>query len=261
MEARNGVGFIVPTLGRRPNMLTRVLKSLEPIADEIIVVAPKHFWVSIAENADGIKLTMVRDPEEGLAAAINEGLRNLGHNIEFANWIGDDDGLYSEKFLELKRTLVESDAVAAFGDCDYKLENGNHLGRSSAGTVGVRILEWGPDLIPQPTSLFRLDALRAVEMIDETYKLAFDYDLFLKLKSIGNIIHFPEATGYFTWHSDSLSVANRLPSAREAHLIRMRHARGISKLIIGVISPLVFVSTVVAGYIVNIYSNRIRESK
>lgn len=247
----------MPTLGKRPEMLSRVLGSIETVADEIIVVAPKDSWGQIADASKDISIKMVVDPGTGLAAAINEGFRNLGKDIEFANWIGDDDGIYPEQFVELKQTLENSNAVAVFGDCDYKLEDGTQLGRSSAGNTAVKVLNWGPDLIPQPTAFFRLDALRKVGLVDETYKLAFDYDLFLKLKALGRILHLPEPTGYFTWHADSLSVSNRFPSAKEAHIIRMKHANGISKVFIGFISPLVILATVVAGFIVNMKAKRV----
>jgi hypothetical protein len=242
-------------------MLSRVLKSIESVADEIIVVAPKYSWGQIAEASEDISIKMVDDPGTGLAGAINEGFRNLGEDIEFANWIGDDDGIYPEQFVQLKQTLENSNAVAVFGDCDYKLENGTSLGRSSAGDTAVKILSWGPDLIPQPTALFHLDALRSVGLVDETYKLAFDYDLFLKLKALGPIKHFPEPTGYFTWHADSLSVSNRFPSAKEAHDIRMKNAKGFSKLFIGLISPLVILATVFAGFIVNMKAKRVSKGK
>lgn len=261
METRSRVGFVVPTLGKRPKMLSRVLKSIESVASEIVVVAPKESWGQIAEASEGIPIKMVVDPRSGLAAAINEGFRNLDEDIEFANWIGDDDGINPERFLELKQTLKNSNGVAIFGDCDYKLENGTHLGRSSAGSTAVNILGWGPDLIPQPTALFRLDALKNVGVVDETYKLAFDYDLFLRLKSLGSILHFPEPTGYFTWHADSLSVSNRFQSAKEAHHIRMKHAKGFSKLFVGLISPLVILATVVAGFIVNTKAKRVSKGK
>ena len=261
METRNRVGFVIPTLGKRPEMLSRVLSSIEPIAYEILVVAPKDSWGQISEAYKDIPIKMIADPGTGLAAAINEGFRNLGEDIEFANWIGDDDGVYPDQFVELKKTLENSNAVAVFGDCDYKLEDGTRLGRSSAGNTALKSLGWGPDLIPQPTALFRLDALQQVGLVDETYRLAFDYDLFLKLKQHGPILHFPEPTGYFTWHADSLSVSNRFPSAKEAHIIRMKHAEGLSKLFIGFIGPLIISATVVAGFVVNMKAKRVSKGE
>ena len=261
METRNRVGFIVPTLGKRPKMLSRVLGSLWPIASEIIVVAPQDSWGEVADASGNLPIRIVQDPGNGLASAINEGLRNLGEDIEFANWIGDDDGIYFQELLELIQKLEDGNAVAVFGDCDYRLENGAQLGISSVGKTAVKILNWGPDLIPQPTALFRLDALKKVGFLDESLDLAFDYDLFLKLKSLGPILHFPEPCGFFTWHAGSLSVSNRWPSAKEAHEVRMRHATGFSKVFISILSPLVVLATLAAGSIVTKKAKKLTEAR
>ena len=78
-----------------------------------------------------------------------------------------------------------------------------------AGPWASRILGWGPDLIPQPGMLVRLDAWRAVGGLDETYRFAFDLDLLLKLKRLGPLIDVGHVVSSFRWHPDSLTVGDR----------------------------------------------------
>ena len=48
-----------------------------------------------------------------------------------------------------------------------------------------RIQPWGPNLVPQPSSLTRLDALVAAGGYDESLRYAMDLDTFLRLATAG----------------------------------------------------------------------------
>lgn len=250
------IGFVIPTLGRRPEMLSRLIRNLEPIADKILIVSPEQSWKVIYPILGDRPIGLLADDGKGLAAAINVGLREIGDEVDFVNWIGDDDGVYPEAFRVLFHELKNGDAVAVFGDCNYLLVDGSYLAKSKAGGFALDILNWGPDLVPQPSTLFRRDALKEVGFLDERLNLAFDYDLFLKLQSYGEIRHVPVTAAFFTWHSESLSVSQRKKSAQEAHRVRLSHSEGLVRLFVSIVSPLVAAATVVSGHALNIVAKR-----
>jgi hypothetical protein len=78
----------------------------------------------------------------------------------------------------------------------------------------------GPQLIPQPGSLFTLKAFNEVGGLNTSYKWAFDLDLFLKFVRIGEFHYIPQVLSSFRWHDGSLSVGGRLGSVTEASKIR-----------------------------------------
>ena len=92
----------------------------------------------------------------------------------------------------------------------------------------------GPQLIPQPGSLFALRAFNEVGGLNSNYKWAFDLDLFLKFSKIGKLQFIPVILSSFRWHDESLSVGGRQGSVAEASKIRRDH---LPKVIQG-ISPI-----------------------
>lgn len=91
---------------------------------------------------------------------------------------------------------------------------------NKSGKFAVPLLRFGPQLIPQPGSLFLRVAFNAVGALDPNYKQAFDLDLLIKLSKIGKIQYIPVQLSSFRWHNESLSVGNRKTSTTEAKLIR-----------------------------------------
>ena len=78
----------------------------------------------------------------------------------------------------------------------------------------------GPDLIPQPGSLFRRSSYREAGKLRTDLGWAFDLDLFLRLAAVGKLSYLRETLAAFRWHADSLSVGQRGDSVREASQVR-----------------------------------------
>lgn len=259
MEPRNKIGLVIPTLANRPDMLIRSFTAAGAVADEIVVVAPPKSFPALKKSLTASSFTFVEDPGKGLAAAINLGFERLSEKVRYAGWLGDDDGIYPEQYLRLVQELETKNCAAVYGDCDYISAKGTLLGTSSAGNLASRILGWGPDLIPQPTTIFRFEVLKQVGLLDHRYGLAFDYDLMLRLKRVGSIIHLPGSAGFFTWHADSLSVSSRWESAKEAQLVRVQNSACLMRAINRLTGPVVMVLTVFAGKLLNALAGMKRE--
>jgi hypothetical protein len=138
--------------------------------------------------------------------------------------MGDDD-LFRPGGLGRLKALLDAapDAVLAYGGCDYIDPEGRVIGTSRAGRVAQWLLPWGPDLIPHPGTMIRLDPLRAIGCFQPDLKYAMDLDAFLKLRRHGRFVWTTESVSAFRWHPDSLTVANRAASSAESELAKARH--------------------------------------
>jgi GT2 family glycosyltransferase len=212
-------------LGDRLHTLRETLQSVDdqrattPLT--LVVVAPKA--ATAARNlASEFGAVLVDDPKEGISAAINRGIAARTDEVYYA-WIGDDD-LYRSGGLARLHAMLEArpDAPLAFGGCDYIDPHGRTIVVSNAGGLARFLLPWGPDLIPHPGAMFRLDALQAVGNFDESLRFAMDLDVLLKLRSHGPFLWTRESVSAFRWHPDSLTVSSRLSSSLESEAVKRR---------------------------------------
>ena len=215
--------IVVPTLGRRPELLEQCLTSIreQDVATDIVLVGPQSHEV-LDRAAQSFDAALCPDPGS-LAAAINAGVAFYQGTANFVNWLGDDD-LLEPGSLRVTVDALESnpDAVLAYGACRYIDDAGRELWISRAGSWAPRILTWGPDLIPQPGMLMRRWAWDAVGGLDEGFRFAFDLDLLLKLKTQGNFVDVGQIVSSFRWHSSSLTVSDRSQSLHESEVARRR---------------------------------------
>jgi GT2 family glycosyltransferase len=202
--------LIVATLGRRPAYLRQTLASIrsQSVPADVVIVAPIDDGDVLAA-AQEFNCEVLPDPGS-LAKAINLGSQSLKPHHEYINWLNDDDLLEPGSLATTIAALdANPPAVVAYGACRYIDPEGRQLWISKAGPWATRILGWGPDLIPQPGMLVRVSAWQQVGGLDDSYQLAFDLDLLLKLKKIGPLIDVGQIVSSFRWHPTSLTVADR----------------------------------------------------
>lgn len=216
---------VVPTLGERIETLEESLASVraqQGVDAHLVVVVP-----DAATDARAVAqrhgATLVSDPKRGLSAAVNVGIQ-ARRGEEFYAWLGDDDLLVPGGLATLSGLLdADPTAVVAYGACPYIDDRGRTVTVSRAGDLAAKILAWGPDLVPQPASLTRVEPLLAAGGYDETLKFAMDLDMFLRLKRLGPFISTKQDVAAFRWHADSLTVANRDQSLAESERVKRRY--------------------------------------
>lgn len=217
---------VLPTLGDRLDTLRETLESVAAQRADVSVTLAVVLPPSATEArslAEQFGAVVVDDPKAGISAAINLGLAVRTVEKYYA-WIGDDD-IFRPGGLGLLRGILEQrpDAVLAFGGCDYIDAEGRTIATSNAGPLAIAILAWGPDLIPHPGTMVRLDALEAIGGFDTSLKYAMDLDAFLKLRSHGRFAWTRTSVSGFRWHPDSLTVSNRRASSLESESVKRRH--------------------------------------
>jgi len=209
---------VLPTMGDRLDTLAETLASVDeqrrttPLT--LVVVAPPS-----ATQAQALALShgavVVEDPGRGISHAINLGIAAARVETYYA-WIGDDD-LFRPGALRTLSAMLDDDPTAALahGACDYIDPAGRTLVTNRAGRLAHLLLPWGPDLVPHPGSLIRLDAMHRAGLFDTDLRYAMDLDLFLSIRRHGRFLSTRQTVSAFRWHPDSLTVVKtrHLPRA------------------------------------------------
>ena len=251
MEKRNRVGFVVPTLGDRDKTLRRTLESIRPQADLIVLVAPEGQIDTLKKSHEDVVDVFTPETRRGLAPAINLGFQQIPPEFDFVSWLGDDDFLEPNAIRRALSCVANLDETSAvYGNCNYVNENGDLIFTQKSGILAKFLLKTGPDLIPQPGSILNHQAMKSIGFLDENFRLAFDYDMFLKLSKHGKLIFANATLANFTWHSESLSVKQREESMREASLARKNNASTARGKIALALSPFANLAALLAGKLV-----------
>jgi GT2 family glycosyltransferase len=249
-------------LGKRPDYLQQCLSSIRAAGDAfILLVAPSDFD-SKALLSSGLIDQVADDPQSGLPAAINLGIRELPDDVKFTNWLGDDDMLAPDSLGKTSKVLESNpDVVLVFGSCDYVDPKGEVLWTNRSGQWAVPLLRFGPDLIPQPGALFRRESFNAIGALSAEFDWAFDFDLFIKLSKKGSVRFIPETVASFRWHPESLSVEFRAKSVEEASRVRVSHLPAILRRLSAIWEYPVRQATLIAGSRVNSKARKIAQSR
>lgn len=217
---------VLPTLGDRLDTLRETLESIQLQRSDVnlrlVLVAPESA-TSARELALQFGATIVDDPKTGISEAINRGIA-ARDGEEFYAWMGDDDLYRDGGLLTLQNLLDENpDAIVSYGGCDYINPAGKTIAQSRAGRLAQFLLPWGPDLIPHPGAMIRLDSLEEIGCFEPELKYAMDLDAFLKLRKIGSFVCTKAVVSAFRWHPDSLTVAGRHASSLESEAVKASH--------------------------------------
>ena len=216
------IGIVVPTMGTRPDYLRQSLASIRSAGYATIhIVAPESAMLASILDPNSYDALIV-DPGTGLSAAIDVGLRSFPSNVEYINWLGDDD-LLTEGSLEHALTILSNspDVALVYGGCEYIDGTGESLWLNKSGSYAKYLMRYGPQLIPQPGSLMNRNAYERIGGLDHQHKWAFDLDLFIRLSHVGELQFTPRTLAKFRWHDGSLSVGGRNGSVAEASVIRI----------------------------------------
>lgn len=226
LESSPRILVVLPTLGDRLDTLTETLNAIHDQRAEVslhlVVVAPAAASAARA-IAMSFGATIIDDPKTGISEAINCGI-DARRGEEFYAWMGDDDLFRPGGLFRLQKLLdLYPEAVVAYGGCDYITPSGETIAEFRPGKWAQFLLPWGPDLIPHPGSMIRLDALESVGKFDSSLQYAMDLDVFLKLRKHGSFVCTTEAVSAFRWHPNSLTVSNRRDSSFESEAVKAKH--------------------------------------
>lgn len=218
------IGIVVPTIGGRPTYLPLALRSIRDAGDSYIILVGNKGFDASQFLSTGLIDKYLDEPGPGLANKINFGFRALPEEVEYINFLGDDDLLTPGSLTAAAARLDQPDApVLVYGACKYIDPQGKEIFTNQSGPWAVSLLRFGPQLIPHPGALYRRDAFEAAGGLSTKYQMAFDFDLFIKLSKLGKCVYLPQTLAKFRWHPGSLSVSRRRESVNEASTVRKSH--------------------------------------
>jgi hypothetical protein len=241
------VGVVVPTIGERPQYLDITLKSIREAGDSYIVLVGRKGFDATAYQKAGLIDLYVDELETSVPNKINQGFRKLPANIQYITWIGDDDLLSPGSLSVAVSALGKTEKpVLVYGHCQYIDSEGNDVLVKRSGKWAVPLLRFGPQLIPQPSAVFRRDAFEKVGGLSGKFDFAFDFDLFLKLTKLGKSMFIDQILSSHRWHTTSLTYSRRWDSVKEASAVRVSNL----PLATRVLSPLWELPVVLVTYLV-----------
>jgi hypothetical protein len=233
--------LIIPTLCERPSQLEFLLNVLgeSKYTCKIIVVSNRanhdELQVQLRKFCPNFSSTLVPEKENaGLAHAINLGLEVL--ETKYWNWIGDDDVLELNAVANLIEKLEGNRMYSfAYGSSLYFDSTGSLQMLNRSGKFAQQLIFLGPNLIPQPSCVFRAEILGTEKFLNTAYKFAFDQDFIQRLLVASKALFVPIVVSKYRWSRNTLTSKNRESSIIESLSIRRKHARNLAEAIIVII--------------------------
>jgi GT2 family glycosyltransferase len=232
------IGFVVPTLGQRPDLIAKCLDSLlDAEVAQICVVTPEPDMVRALVGPEvASRLSILEESEKGKGAAkaINQGLEKLLSNsdLSYVSWLGDDDELYALDFKLAMRTFEQHpDSPMMVGASQYVDHEGVPLFIVKPRLWNLATLSFLPSRLPQPGCVFRSSALREAGLLNEGLTYAFDHELFIRIKKVGRVHLARRVVSRYMWHADGLSSSGLDRAVEEGHSVRMLHGAPHQQLV------------------------------
>jgi glycosyltransferase involved in cell wall biosynthesis len=153
-------------------------------------------------------LHWVSEPDAGQAAAVNKGFRLANGSVY--GWLNADD-LYLPGAVSIGvRALLDTGAGLVHGGWRQIDEEGQMIRDNPPVAFDYRAQLEDRNAVSQPGSFFTRDAFWAVGGLDESYRYAMDYELWLKLGAHFDVRHVDAVLGAYRLHPVSKTVAEPL---------------------------------------------------
>ena len=199
------------------NTLQRCIDSLKAQKckdfEYIIVDGVSHdSTLQIIDNNRDLVDTLISEPDSGLYDAMNKGI-SIARG-RFVGILNSDDEFLPEA-LCLVRTHLESNlgSEVIYGDL--------FMGESMTDTLVVPIVEISTKMIPHPTVFVSLETYRKHGSFNTSYEVAADYELMLRLQSVGERFFKIDAP-LAIMHPGGFSAKHRLRSVVETCFLRIK---------------------------------------
>lgn len=260
MTEKNGaIGVVIPTILGRPHLIKLAVESIlnSRLAGrklELRIAAESQFVESLVKMGFGDMVFEIPSATiVPLSEKLNLAFLSLPDEVQYLSWLGDDDLLGADSLKNACDILERNQTVSmVYGRCIYITESGREIFENKSGKWALRIMHFGPNLIPQPGSVWKRGAFESTGGLSDKYKLAIDFDLYFKLKRMGELRYSPNIVSYFRWHPSSQSVSDRWVSVLESSRIRRTYMPKALKPLSFFWEPLVVLSTFLAGKLVSL---------
>lgn len=218
------VGIIIPTLGSNLESLRSAIKSaMELPANLEVVIVTKTQSPELIQLANSNLVTLIFEPNLGLYQALNRGIQHIESSCEYFSFLGDDDLLDPTGYMKLYFHAGRRNADIIYGGIRYVDEKGELLFNNFSFPFAVKLLNWAPNLIPNPGTIVSVSAWRRVGGYDEDFKLASDLDFWIRVKKFASFKYVKTIAASFRFAGNSLTYSQRFKSIQESSHIRKKY--------------------------------------
>lgn len=174
------------------------------------------------------RLTWTSGPDKGQTDAINKGLRAATGDI--VGWVNSDDILMPGALAKVAAAFASNpQAEWVHGRCEIIDINDQPIRRWISRYKHFRARRHSfenlltENYVSQMTAFWRRRAHDHVGYLDESLKLAFDYEFWLRLAKRGDPVYVGDTIACFRWYETSKSGANFKRQFEEDAEIAARH--------------------------------------
>ena len=218
---------VIPTLVTRLENLNSLVDNFlsSEYACNIIFICPENaisklqFLEKKLLNQFSVQI-VAEAPGSNLPKAINQCIPLLKTN--YWNWLGDDDSLFLEEVKNIIKVLdLSEDKVISIGSCLYRSTGSKDLFVNEVSSIKCKLIWLGPNMLSQPSIVFKTKLSRIIGGLNENYRFAFDQDFIMRNLALGDVYLHKPITSNYRFGLDTLTSSNRFESIYESFRIRL----------------------------------------
>ncbi len=171
-------------------------------------------------------VTFVSERDAGQADALRKGLLCIQSGI--VGWLNSDDYYAPGTFAAVAECFADPAVLWAAGDLAYVYESTGEIVRKRSAPITYDALLRNPDIVSQPATFFRWEALQAAGGWDPSFHMTMDFDLWVRLARLAPPRMVNALWAYFRIHAEQkTSAANVRRQAGE--IARVLRREGVSR--------------------------------
>jgi len=168
-------------------------------------------------------LKWISEKDKGPVDALHKGFKMA--KGEIVTWVNADDYLEKNIFKDIINVFESTKSRIVIGDMVLIDLVGNVLQYNDFKDIYNKeyLLRIDPDIVKQPSTFFTRDLFYEVGGFDESLKMPWDYDLFLKMFTVTKPVIINKLFSYQRIYDSTLTRNNLRKQAAEIFKVSRRH--------------------------------------